>query len=265
MPVDEAPRSRPAARAALARAAAVLIGTGRGALDLVYPPACVHCRGATAEPHALCAACWGGLAFIERPYCERLGTPFAVDYGGPLLSPAAIADPPVFARARAAARYDGIARDLLHELKYNDRPELARLLGRLMASAGRELVADADLIVPVPLHRLRLWSRRFNQAALLAAVVSRLTGVASDPAVLVRRKRTRAQVGLTRAERGANLQGAFGVPDEARPRLEGRRAILLDDVLTTGATVNAAARALLRGGAVAVDVLTFARVVRDGV
>jgi ComF family protein len=234
---------------------------GRVLLDLVYPPACVACFGATAEPHGLCPACWAGIRFIERPYCERLGTPFDVDLGAPLLSPAAMADPPVFERARAVARYDDGARALVHRLKYGDRLDLARALGAMMARAGAELIAQADLIVPVPLHRWRLWRRRFNQAMALSAVVSRVTGLPCDPLALARVKATRPQVGLSRAQRGDNLQGAFRVPAEARPGLAGKRVLLVDDVLTTGATANAASRALLRGGAGAVDVLAFARVV----
>ncbi len=237
---------------------------GRALLDLVYPPSCVACFSATAEPHGLCPACWAGIRFIERPFCERLGTPFDVDLGGPLLSPAAMADPPVFDRARAVARYDDGARALVHRLKYGDRLDLARALGAMMVRAGAELVAEADLIVPVPLHRWRLWRRRFNQAMALSAVLSRATGLPCDPFVLARVKPTRPQVGLTRAQRGENLQGAFRVPPEARPRLAEKRVLLLDDVLTTGATANAASRALLRGGARAVDVLAFARVVGEG-
>jgi ComF family protein len=231
---------------------------------LVYPPVCVACRAATGEAQALCAHCWGEIGFIERPYCERLGTPFAVDLGPGLLSPAAIADPPVFARARAVCRFEGVARELVHRLKYGDRAELALTLGRMMVQAGHELIAEADLVVPVPLHRTRLWSRRFNQAALLAGTVARIAALPHAPAALARVKHTRRQVGLTRAQRAGNLQGAFRVPDDARPQLEGRRILLVDDVLTTGATANAAARALLRGGARQVDLLTFARVVTDG-
>src|SRR5918993_2975902 len=155
--------------------------TWRLALGLVYPPACIACQGATGEPHALCAACWSGIRFIEPPFCERLGLPFAVDLGQPLLSPAAIADPPVFGRARAVAEYDGTASLLVHRLKYNDRPELARALGTMMARAGAELLAEADVIVPVPLHRWRLWRRRFNQAMALAAQVSAASRVSCDP------------------------------------------------------------------------------------
>ncbi len=234
-----------------------------GAISIVYPPSCIACGNATGTPHAFCAACWSSIGFIERPFCERLGTPFAVDLGVPLLSPAAIADPPVFERARAVARYDEVARKLVHRLKYGDRLELARGLGALMARSGGELLATADVIVPVPLHRWRLWRRRYNQAMALAKVISDESGIACDPFLLVRVKGTRPQVGLTRAQRGENLQGAFKTPPEARARLKGKRVLLIDDVLTTGATSNAAARALLRGGAAAVDVLVFARVVQD--
>lgn len=235
----------------------------RAALGLLYPPTCIACQGATGDPHGLCAACWAGIRFIERPFCERLGTPFQVDWGQPLLSPAAIADPPVFGRARAVAEYDGTASLLVHRLKYNDRLELARALGTMMTRAGAELLEEADVIVPVPLHRWRLWRRRFNQAMALADVVSRQSGVSCDPSLLARVKRTRRQVGLTKSQRQENLQGAFRVPPDARARLKGKRVLLVDDVLTTGSTANAAARALLRGGAASVDILAFARVVQE--
>src|SRR5918911_4059947 len=182
----------------LLRLALLARGAAGAALGVVYPPTCIGCGGATGEAHGLCPGCWAGLRFIERPYCERLGTPFAVDLGIPLLSPAAIAEPPVFDRARAVARYDEVARGLVHRLKYGDRLELARALGRMMIRAGAELLADADVIVPVPLHRRRPWQRRFNQAMALAAAVSRASGVPCDPFVLARVKRTRSQVGLTR-------------------------------------------------------------------
>ena len=237
---------------------------GRFALGVIYPPTCIACGGATGEAHTLCARCWSEMRFIERPFCERLGTPFGVDLGIPLLSPAAIADPPVFRRARAVARYDEVARALVHRLKYGDRLELAKALGIMMTRAGAELLAEADVIVPVPLHRSRLWWRRFNQAMTLSAVIARTSGVPCDPFLLARVKRTRPQVGLTKSQRGENLQGAFRVPVEAKPRLKHRRVLLVDDVVTTGATANAASRALLRGGASAVDVLSFARVIPDG-
>jgi len=239
-------------------------GLARTLINVVYPPSCLACLASIAEPRALCAQCWARFRLIERPYCERLGTPFSIDSGPGLLSPAAVADPPSYERARAVARYDDLARLLAQQLKYGDRLDLAATLGAWMARAGTELLRDADLIVPVPLHRRRLWARRFNQAALLADVVGRLSGKRVDPFLLTRRRHTRSQVGLSRVERLTNLSGAFQVADEAKARLQGLRVLLVDDVLTTGSTANLAANALLRGGAKAVDVIVFARVVHDG-
>ena len=230
------------------------------ALDILYPPTCLACRAATDAQGALCPRCWSAMRFIERPFCERLGTPFDQELGEGLLSPQAMADPPVFARARAVARFeDGPARKLAHRLKYSDRAELARPIARWMARAGADILADADFLIPVPLHRLRLWKRRFNQAALLAKEVSRWTGKPCDVGALLRVKATRSQVGLSRIQRAENLQGAFRVAEGASVR--GRNVILIDDVLTSGATANAASRVLLRAGAKRVDVLVFARVV----
>ncbi|MGU3536530.1 ComF family protein [Methylobacterium sp. A54F] len=238
---------------------------GRAVLGLVYPPTCSGCGGATADPGALCAACWSGLRLIEAPLCPRYGTPFPVDLGlGPLLSPRAIAEPPVFGRARAVALYDDVGRRLVHRLKYEDRLDLAGVMARMMAARGAELIGEADCVVPVPLHRWRLWRRRFNQAALLARPIAAGAGLPFEPRALARIRATRSQVGLSRPARAENLQGAFRVPEAARARLQGRRVLLVDDVTTTGATGNAAARALLRGGAASVDLLTFALVASDG-
>ncbi len=248
----------------------LLVLAGRAAMrrttDLVFPPSCLACRKATAARDALCAACWAAIGFIDRPYCERLGTPFEADLGAPgLLSPDAIAHPPVFSRARAVARFDdGPSRQLVHRLKYGDRLELAGTMGAWMARAGEEILAEADVLVPVPLHRRRLAARRFNQSALLARAVSRGCGVPVALDALARSKATPSQVGLSRTQRQLNLQGAFAVPAERRGTVAGRSVVLVDDVLTSGATANAASRALLRGGARRVDVLVFARVVTGG-
>jgi ComF family protein len=233
---------------------------GRIGLDTLYPPTCLACRAATGEADALCPACWRAIRFIERPFCERLGTPFAEDLGAGLLSPQAIADPPAFGRARAVARFeDGPARRLVHRLKYSDRGELARPLGAWMARAGADVLAEVDAIVPVPLHPFRLWTRRFNQAAALARAIALKADKPFEPRWLRRVKATRSQVGLSREQRAENVQGAFRAAPGAP--IKGRRIVLVDDVLTSGATANAAARALLRAGATNVDLLVFARVV----
>jgi ComF family protein len=231
------------------------------ALDVALPPLCPACRGLVGDDGGLCAACWSKLSFIARPYCERLGTPFGYDPGPGVLSSEAIADPPAFARARAAVCYDDIASALVHALKYGDRLDLAPAMGRWMAQAGRELTADADALVPVPLHWRRLWARRFNQAAALAREVATASGVPVIDNALRRLRPTPQQVGLNRTDRAGNVQGAFAVPDERTPAIVGKRLVLVDDVLTSGATVEACTRALLRAGAARVDVLVFARVV----
>ena len=241
------------------RAADTVRAVLRTALDLALPPLCPACRE-PVEGRALCPACWSKLSFITRPYCERLGIPFVYDPGPGILSMAAIADPPAYRRARAAVRFDEISRALVHALKYGDRLDLAPMMGRWVSHAGRELLAEADALVPVPLHWRRLWARRFNQSAMLAAAISAESGVPIAAGVLKRVKPTAQQVGLSRAERAANVQGAFRVPPEAKGAVAGRRLVLVDDVLTSGATVDGCARALLRDGAANVDVLIFARV-----
>jgi ComF family protein len=212
------------------------------------------------EGERLCASCWSKLSFITRPHCERLGIPFVYDPGPGILSMEAIADPPAYNRARAAVRFDEISRALVHALKYGDRLDLAPMMGRWIGRAGREVLAEADALVPVPLHWRRLWTRRFNQSAMLAAAVSAASGVPMVTDALKRVKATVQQVGLSRSERAANVQGAFRVPEQGKATVAGRRLIVLDDVLTSGATVEGRARALLRAGARNVDVLVFARV-----
>jgi ComF family protein len=245
---------------ALTRVAAALRSTVGIAVDVALPRLCPGCREPVGDA-GLCAPCWSKLSFIARPYCERLGIPFAFDGGPGLISMEAIADPPAYQRARAAVRYDDVARTLVHAFKYGDRLDLAPTLGRWMANAGRELLADADALVPVPLHWRRLWTRRFNQSALLAEIIGKNAGVPVAHGALKRVKATPQQVGLTQAERASNMQGAFRVLPEGKATVAGRKLVLVDDVLTSGATVDACARMLLRAGAANVDVLVFARVV----
>ena len=248
------PALSPRLRTALAR-------TFEFALDVALPPLCPSCREPLGDGIGLCAQCWAKLAFIEPPYCARLGIPFVYDPGPGLLSMEAIANPPAYDRARAAVRYDDVAKTLVHGFKYSDRLDLAPLMGRWMARAGRELFAGADGLVPVPLHWKRLWARRFNQSATLAAEIGKIAALPVVNGVLLRTRPTPQQVGLSRSQRADNVQGAFRAADEGKAAIRGRRLILIDDVLTSGATVDACTRALLRAGAAHVDVLVFARVV----
>nr|WP_298101868.1 ComF family protein [uncultured Shinella sp.] len=229
------------------------------ALDLVYPPACAGCGVINGSKASLCPTCWSRLAFIERPYCEVLGTPFSHDLGPGILSADAIANPPPFDRLRSVALYDDLARVLVHALKYRDRTDLAPMMAGWMLRAGDGAVEAADFILPVPLHRFRLVWRKFNQAAEL----SRALAVASGTPVLFdairRTKRTRRQIGLGPRAREENVRGAFAITSEGREKLFGRRVVLVDDVYTTGATVSAVTRTLKRAGVADVTVLTFAR------
>ena len=247
----------------LVRAARGLRGYLRRTLDVALPPLCPACRDLVTD-NGVCSNCWSKLSFIAPPYCPRLGIPFVYDPGPGILSMQAIADPPAFGRARAAVRYDDVAKQLVHAFKYSDRLDLAPMLGRWMARAGRELTDGADALVPVPLHWRRLWARRFNQSAALAEAIARESGIVVAHHALRRVKATAQQVGLSRKDRAANVSGAFRVAPDAKAAVAGRHLILVDDVLTSGATVDACARALLRGGAAQVDVLVFARVVDPG-
>src|SRR3954447_1678072 len=234
--------------------------TARLALDIALPTLCVACR----EPVAglgVCAQCWAKLSFIAPPFCPRLGIPFVYDPGPDLLSMEAIASPPTYQRARAAVRYDDVARTLVHSLKYQDRTDLAPAMGRWMARAGRELLESADVLVPVPLHWRRGWSRRYNQSGALARVIGQQGAVKVAAEALRRVRATEQQIGLSRAQRASNVQGAFKVAPDRMADIQGRRVVLIDDVLTSGATSDACARALLRAKAAQVDVLVFARVV----
>ncbi len=230
----------------------------RHTLDVALPPLCPSCREPLGDGAGLCAECWSKLSLIEPPYCARLGIPFTYDPGPGILSMEAIAAPPAYDRARAAVRYDDVARALVQSFKYGDRLDLAPLMGRWMARAGRELFEGADALVPVPLHWRRLWARRFNQSAALAAEISRAANVPVELDALKRVRATPQQVGLSKAARAENVQGAFRADKGA---VNGKHLILIDDVLTSGATADTCARALLRAGAERVDVLVFARVV----
>src|SRR6516165_1461341 len=230
------------------------------ALDIALPTLCVSCRE-PVDGEGVCADCWARLSFIAPPYCPRLGIPFVYDPGPDMLSMETIADPPAYSRARAAVRYDEVARKLVHSLKYQDRTDLAPIMGRWMARAGRELLDGADMLIPVPLHWRRAWHRRYNQSGALARVIQEHSGVKLRGDLLGRVRATEQQVGLSRAQRASNVQGAFEVSQERRGEVAGRRVVVIDDVPTSGATLDACARTLLRAKAAQVDVLVFARVV----
>ncbi len=233
---------------------------GRLALDALLPPQCLCCGELVGEPGVLCPGCWDSIDFITPPLCACCGVPFELDPGPDALCGGCVREPPRFARARAVFVYADPGKGLILRFKHADRTDMAPAFARWMARAGAELVADADLIAPVPLHWTRLLRRRFNQAALLANALAQLSGRTAAPRLLIRRRRTPSQGNLGRDARGRNVRGAFAVRDPAP--VAGRRILLIDDVLTTGATLGECSRVLLKAGAAAVDVLTVARVVR---
>ena len=233
-------------------------GTARLTLDALLLLRCMCCDKRVGSEDALCPVCWHSMPFIEKPVCHRLGTPFAYDMGEEAWSPRAIASPPDFGRLRSVAFYEGPAQNLVLALKFGRRRELARPMGRWMSGAGREFLSSDSLIVPVPLHWLRLLSRRFNQAAALAQVIARECGGSYEPELLKRRKRTRRQVGLSARDRRKNVRSAFSLGANRAGLLEGRNVVLIDDVITTGSTIAACTKTLLSAGAGSVDVLTFA-------
>jgi ComF family protein len=232
---------------------------GIGMLDVLLPPRCLRCGVQVERTGTLCGDCWPQLRLIEVPWCAACGTPFAYDVGEGALCAGCAADRPPYERARAAVIYNDGSKPLILGLKHRDRTDVAPALGLLMARAGAEVLADADLLVPVPLHWTRLFLRRYNQAALLAYAVGRAAGVPVAPDLLVRTRRTQKLGTLGPAARRRMLQGAIAVHGRRRHRAADQNIVLIDDVHTTGATLAACTRALKGAGAARVDVLTFAR------
>jgi ComF family protein len=246
-----------------ARAALSVFATAaRATLDLLLPPQCLTCDAPVDAPGRFCPECFRQTDFITEPFCVRCGAPFAhAGQGGrDRLCPYCLADEPPWGRARAALRYDLLSRRVVLAFKYGDRTEYAAALAPLMARAGAALLREAEVIVPVPLHRRRLIARRYNQAALLARALARLSGKPAVPDAL---QRTRATVPLAdfgRAARAETVKGAFAMRPGRVGRIADRHVLLVDDVLTSGATCGACTRVLLAAGAAGVDVLVAARV-----
>ena len=243
-----------------------LVGAAvRRVVDLALPNRCVGCRAVIGADGALCPACFARLDFIVPPLCRSCGIPLpshgaaaSVD----LICAACSAHPPAFDSARAALVYGGLGRDIVLMLKHADRTDLAKVLAVWLARAGTPLLAQATLIVPVPLHPRRLAQRRFNQAGLLAQVLARTAHLPCMPDLLRRTRPTPSQGGFSAAGRRRNVQGAFGIAPRSAARVKRARVLLVDDVMTTGATLDACARVLRRAGADAVDAVVVARVLR---
>jgi predicted amidophosphoribosyltransferase len=249
-------------RGALTRGTAILSGLGlslgRGLVGLIYPPRCLACAEATDAPHGLCAACWRDTHFIAGAACGKCGLPLMGEAGPGDLCDGCRRHPPAWDRGAAAVVYAGAGRRAVLALKHGDRLDTVAPLAGWMAAAGRSLLADCDLIAPTPLHWRRLVMRRYNQSAELAKALGRLSGKPVALDLLRRTRATTPQEGMTRAARTANQGGAYGL--SPRARVEGRSVLLVDDVLTSGATFSACTEALRAAGATRIDVLALARV-----
>jgi predicted amidophosphoribosyltransferase len=232
--------------------------------DLLWPPVCAGCGAETADALGLCAACFAATPFISGPVCDRCGLPLPGG-GAEDVCDACLHAPPAWRRARAAALYEGAARRAALALKHGDRLDVAEAAAVWMLRAGGALVTEADLVAPAPLHWTRLFLRRANQSAELARAILRRAGRPEAAAydLLTRARRTPSQEGRTRVARIANVAGAFRVTPRWSARVRGARVLLIDDVLTTGATLSACAAALSDAGAARVDALVLARVARE--
>jgi len=233
----------------------------RPILDFALPPRCPGCGAVTEEPHRFCLACWSSLSFLGEPCCAKCALPF--DYGDAseaVLCGRCLAEPPAYDRLRAAVAYGEISRKVALKLKYGGRPGIAATIARFMerhVEPGTEAV-----LVPVPLHRWRIWRRGYNQSALIAGALAGRTGLEARLDVVERVKRTPPLRGMGPRERRDAVRGAFRVDKKRRAELKGRAVIVIDDVYTSGATANACARVLKRAGAAEVNILCWARVVR---
>ena len=235
----------------------------RPLLDYALPPRCAACGVIVDAPGTLCAPCWGSIDFLGEPLCATCGTDLPAAAGADALCGACLATPPPYERARAVMRYGDVARTMAHRLKYGRRLSLSAVMAAQIARLLPEDAGEDALIVPVPLHRWRIWSRGFNQAALIARHIGRRTGVPVEVDLIRRIRHTPPLHALSQRERARVVRGAFALAPGAQTRLAGRTAILIDDIWTTGATATACARLLRRGGAQRVEILCWTRVTQS--
>ena len=228
--------------------------------DLALPPRCPGCGEVVGADHRFCASCWGSLRFLGPPWCAGCQIPFDYDRGDGALCGECLAEPPPYDGVRAAVAYGDVARHVALKLKYGGKTAYAATMAEAMA---RLMPEGADLLVPVPLHRWRIWGRGFNQAALIAEALARGTRVPADVHLLRRVKATPVLRGLGHRGRAKAVAGAFALAPEAKARIAGKTIVLVDDVHTSGATARACARILKRGGAARVILLCWARVLGE--
>jgi ComF family protein len=228
-------------------------------LDIIFPPQCLNCDELVPTHGTLCQPCWQQISFISPPFCDACGLPFEYAMGKGTLCGECLHTLPAYTHARSAIIYDEHSRGLILKLKYADQTHLASVYGPWLARCGKELLADTELMIPVPLHYWRFITRRYNQSALLADSLHAQTGLPVIADALLRKRPTKPQTGLTKKQRRENVRGAFHVNPRWKDTITGKRIMLIDDVMTTSATIHQCSKALLAGGAARVYVLTLAR------
>ena len=235
----------------------------QNAADIIFPPQCLSCRTSIGIGGSLCPDCWEDMSFISDPQCEICGLPFELEAADGILCGSCIKTPPPYQTARSVLKYDDKSRNLITNFKYGDKIHACDNFAKWMARAGKKTIENSDVITPVPLHRIRLFTRRYNQSALLTNSLKKITGIPAYNELLIRNKHTRPQVGLLPKQRKENVKGVFSLNPKYKHFIEGKSVILVDDVMTTGATIEACSKILKKSGAHKVNVLTIARTVKS--
>jgi ComF family protein len=235
----------------------------QNAVDIIFPPQCLACDVIVAIKGNLCHQCWDNMDFISSPQCNTCGMPFELDVGDSMLCGKCISDSPRYNKSRSVLQYGDNSSHLITSFKYSDKTHACKHFAQWMVRIGQEFINDADMIAPVPLHRKRLFMRRYNQSALLAKSISKQCGVPAYTSLLIRTKNTPPQAGLSSKQRAINVRNAFKINPYYENKIIGKNIILVDDVITTGSTINACVRALKKAGAGEVNVLTLAMTVKN--
>ena len=240
------------------------VGAAQAALHLIYPPQCLTCGALVTTDFGLCGPCWRETPFIVGLVCDQCGVPLpGEDSGKPEHCDDCLTIARPWSRGRAALLYKDNARSLVLALKHGDRLDLARPAVKWMLRAAAPILEPGMLVAPIPLHWMRLFRRRYNQSALLSRAIAKSADLYHCPDLLIRRRATGTQDGRGRDARFANMSNALALHPKRAARAEGRHILLIDDVMTSGATLAAAAEACVAGGASAVSVVTLARVAKD--
>lgn len=231
-------------------------------LDTILPPRCIVTGNPVIEQGTIDASFWSQLNFLRDPCCKRCGYPFSHEIHKDMLCPSCLIAPPQYDRHRAALAYDDHSKRLILPFKHGDRTYMTPTLGQWMMLAGRTLLDETDIILPVPLHRRRLFARRYNQAALLAQYIAKKAQLPHIPDGLLRSRATASQGFMKKEDRRRNVKNAFVLHPRHSSILENKKILLIDDVYTTGSTVEECTKALHKGGVTCVNVLTLARVIK---